>query len=362
MRILQVINSLNTGGAEKLLLETIPLFIEKGIEMDLLVLNGTDYPFMKQLKQLNCCKIYSLGFKSVYNPINIFKVIPYLTKYDLVHVHLFPAQYWVVIAKIISFSKVKLIFTEHSTSNRRMQNKILAYFDKQLYSYYEKIICITNEVKHAMEIYLCDSKAVFVVIENGVNLKKITNVTALDKNKINFRIGEFDPLLIQVAAFRHEKDHKTLIRAMQYLQAEVKLLLVGEGVFQDECMNLVKELQLQERVFFLGVRMDVPQLLKSADICILSSNWEGFGLVAVEGMAAGKPFIASDVPGLSNVVKGAGVLFEKGNFKELAMKIKKLLADEKYYSEVVEACKERSKRFDIQLMIEKHIELYSSIV
>jgi hypothetical protein len=103
MRIVHIINSLESGGAEKLVLDTLPFTI-KGELVDLLVLNGVDYPFMKALKASACCSIFSLRFRSRYNPIHIFK-ITLLKNYDVAHVHLFPAQYWVVLAKLVSGSK-----------------------------------------------------------------------------------------------------------------------------------------------------------------------------------------------------------------------------------------------------------------
>ena len=118
------------------------------------------------------------------------------------------------------------------------------------------------------------------------------------------------------------------------------------------------ELGLQKRVLFLGIRTDVARLLKTASVSIVSSHWEGFGLAAVEGMAVMKPVIATNVPGLSNVVKGAGILFEKGNEKELASKINELLNDQYYYNAVAEAGFERAKQYDINSMVDKLIGSY----
>lgn len=363
MKILIIINNLTTGGAEKLILETIPLLKKKGIKVDLLVLDGKDYPYMKQLRELNCCNIYSLGNGSLLNPMYVFKIIPYLKKYDLVHVHLFPAQYLVVFAKIFSISKVKIVFTEHSTSNRRIQNNLFKYIERFVYSFYTKIICITDEVKQVFEAHTKLKGNRFVVITNGVNLKGIDSALALDRNKIyDSTINENDKIIIQIAGFRIEKDQKTVIRVMQYLETNVKLLLVGDGSLRKECEQLVKELDLHERVFFLGVRTDVPSLLKTADISVVSSNWEGFGLAAVEGMASKKPLIASNVAGLSNVVKGAGILFEKGDDKELSKIIQELLADGDYYNKVAESGFERAKQYDINGMVDKQIRLYRELV
>jgi len=360
MKILQIINSFATGGAEKLLLETLPSYREKGIEMDILLLNGNEYPFMTELIKLDCCTVFSLGSGSVYNPIHIFRIIPYLKKYDIVHVHLFPAQYWVVLAKIISFSKVKLLFTEHNTSNRRMNNRWFQFCDKIIYSFFDNVVCISLEVKQVLERHLANNNGL-KVINNGVNLNVILKTNPYNKNEFHNEISSTDKILIQIAGFREQKDQSTLIEALLYLPIDVKILLVGDGVLRKECEALVEQLQLEKRVLFLGLRMDVPQLLKTADIIVLSSKYEGLSLSSIEGMASGKPFVASDVPGLSDIVGGAGVLFECGNAKELATKILALLDNKTYYDSVVSACLEKAQQYDSQIMIQKHIALYKSV-
>ena len=362
MKILHVINSLNTGGAEKLLIESIHLYTEKGIYADLLLLNGTKYPFLRDLELSKCCSIFSLGTHSIYNPINIFKIIPYLKKYDLVHVHLFPAQYWVVIAKLVSFSKIHLIFTEHNTSNRRLQNPIYRTIDKNVYKFYDRIICITKEVKEILIRHSHLPSDQFQIIENGVNLKNLKSSTPIQLFEINSILKATDKILIQVAGFRAQKDQKTLIRAMAILPEYIKLLLVGDGALRKECEALVSDLNLNQRIIFLGIRMDVPRLLKAADIVIMSSFWEGFGLAAVEGMAANKPVIATNVPGLAEVVNDAGVLFDVGNEKDLAEKILDLMNDPTKYKEVAQKCQSRAAEYDIQKMVDGYVEVYLEVM
>ena len=361
MKILQVINSLNTGGAEKLLLETIPLYTRKGIKMDILLLNGTETPFLTALKKQECCSIFSLGNGLVYNPLLIFKIIPFLKKYDILHVHLFPTQYFVVVAKLISFSKVPLIFTEHNTNNRRLEKPIFKWFDQFIYKFYNRIVCITEEVFNIIQKHTNLSAKRFQIIENGVNLTTIQHASSIEKSKIipSFEVG--DKLLIQVSGFRPQKDQTTLINAMTFLPEKVKLILVGDGILRKECEYLVEKLHLNDRVFFLGIRTDVPQLLKSSDLVVLSSKYEGLSLASIEGMASRKPFIAADVPGLKEIVGGAGLLFSQGDEKALAKMITELLNDEKLYSKVAEACQTRAALYDINKMVEKHIALYQSI-
>lgn len=362
MRVLQVINSLGTGGAEKLLLDSIPLYHEKGLQMDILLLNGKEYPFLKKLYETNSCDIISFGEGSVYNPLHAFKIIKYLKKYDIVHVHLFPALYWVAFAKILSFSKTKLVYTEHCTTNRRMENFFLRILDSFVYTFYHKIISISTEVDLAIKKHVSLHKNSFELIENGVDVSKIFNEQPYSKDDLGYGITSQDYLLIQVSRFQAQKDQPTLIRAMQHLPDNVKLFLVGEGELRQDCEALVKSLKLENRVFFLGIRMDVSKLLKTADIVVLSTHFEGLSLSSIEGLASGKPFIASEAPGLITIVNNAGVMFPIGDDVALAKELNKLLTNEEFYNATVKKCLARAKEYDINTMVDRYIKSYESLV
>jgi glycosyltransferase involved in cell wall biosynthesis len=365
MKILQIINSLGTGGAEKLLLDTIPLYRQAGVEMDVLVLWDNNHQFINALKALNCCKVIVLkesdNYKDIYALSHIWKLRTYLKQYDVAHIHLFPSQYFTVLANISIGNTCKLVFTEHNTTNRRIQNNYFRYLEKWVYSFFKKIVCISPEIQRIYKDYLKGFEEKLVLIENGVNLQVSRQVVPLLKSTLYSSISEDDTVIVQVSAFRIQKDQKTLIEALALLPLNVKLILVGDGVLKKECEELTEALGLHMRVFFLGQRMDIPQLLKTADIVVLSSKYEGLSLSSIEGMASGKPFVASNVQGLAEVVAGAGVLFEQGNDKELAEKIMKLLNDKDYYDAVSEACLTRSSQYDIYKMIDQHIVLYESL-
>ncbi|RZK15078.1 MAG: glycosyltransferase [Flavobacterium sp.] len=360
MRVLHVINNMVTGGAEKLLLDTLPIYNESGIKADLLVLNDDNYPFMKELSDRKCCNIFVLGKLSVYNPLNVFKIIPFLKRYEIVHVHLFPSQYWVAIAKLISFSKVKLVYTEHNTSSRRMRMKLFKIIDPFFYRPYKKIVCIAHAVKESVITHLRISPEKLVLIHNGVNINYIFNAQLYQKS--SFFKGDNLKIIAQVSSFHAIKDQPTLIRAMVQLPNNIKLLLIGDGHLKQECISLAEKLGLTDRVLFLGVRTDVPELLKTADIIVLSSRYEGLSLASIEGMASGRPFIASDVPGLSEVIDGAGILFPYCDDQSLAKAILGLLEDNQKYNAVVSACLNRAKQFDIRNMADEHLTLYKKVV
>ncbi|MCF7568645.1 glycosyltransferase [Sabulilitoribacter arenilitoris] len=362
MKILHIINSLDTGGAEKLILETLPLLNKKNVKTDLAVLNGYEYPFLKALKKLNCCKVISLGNKSVYNPLLIFKIIPLLKHYDLVHVHIFPSLYWVALAKIISFSKTKLVYTEHSTSNNRRKKYIFKIIDKIIYSFYSKIITISLEVDYNIKSHLGFKNERFVLIKNGINLETIKNSDPIARNEISSNLNDSFSIVTQVSSFRYPKDQKTVIKSLKKLEDNVVLVLVGDGPLRDECEDLAKEIGVAHKVFFLGIRMDVIGILKASNIIILSSHHEGLSLSCVEGMASGKAFIASDAPGLGDIVRDAGILFPIDDDDSLAKEINKLLSDKLHYSEVVVNCLNRAEDYSIKNTINKEINLYKSLL
>ncbi|WP_336958336.1 glycosyltransferase [Chryseobacterium contaminans] len=354
MKILHIIDGLGAGGAEKLIVDTVPLLVERNNEVDVLLLNGEKTPFYSELEKKNCCNIYSLG-KSFYNPFYIFKIIPYLFKYEIVHVHLFPAQYFAALARIFCWKKQRFIFTEHSTSNRRLENKKLKTLEQFIYNFYNKIICITPEVKKVLINKLGIQDHKLIVIENGVDIGKINTVQPYSKEALGF--NNDDRLLMMVAGFREQKDHDTLIRTLSLLPEKYKLILVGSGEREDKLKQLVKVLGLQNRVHFLGVRSDVYALYKMCDIAVLSSHAEGFGIAAVEAMACETPLVASDVEGLAQVVSGGGILFEKGNTEALKDCVLSL-ENEAYYKEIALKGKIKAQQFDIETLVDKTIDIY----
>ncbi|MDM1094750.1 glycosyltransferase [Myroides odoratimimus] len=354
MKILHIIDSLGVGGAEQLITEIVPILVEKGYQTDVVLLNGEKTHLYQKLEKLRCCKIYHLGY-SCYNPFYILKLIPFFYKYDIVHVHLFPAQYFAGLARLFCFRKLKLIFTEHNTSNRRLESSKYRLIEKLIYACFNKVICITNEVKDVLIEKLKISNNKLVVVENGVNLVNVQN--SIKSSRSDYDLNEEDKVLIMVAGFRPQKDQDTVIRALKKLPEHYKLLLVGDGERRNELEQLVSSLKLSDRVFFLGIRSDVYSLMKMCNIAVLSSHWEGFGLVAVEAMASGIPLIASNVNGLAQVVENGGLLFEKGNEEDLIHYILQLDSKE-YYKEIQEKCLMKSKKYDIETMVNKLIIQY----
>ncbi len=361
MKVLQIITSLQTGGAEKLLVDIVPRLNQKGIMCDILTLTDEETPFKQELEKKNV-KVFGLSkTMSVYDPRFIFKITPWLKQYDIIHTHLFQPQYWTGIAKALFSPKTHLITTEHSTTNRRRRIKIYKPIDRFIYGRYDKIVSISEATMQKLIEYI-GMQEKMILIPNGIDVNHFKNAVPVERKLLNNRLSEEDFIVTMVAGFREEKDQDTLIKSLPDLPKNIKLVLVGDGIRRKYCEQLAKNLGVNERVFFLGIRNDVASILKSSDVVAMSSHWEGLSLSSLEGMASGKPFIASNVPGLKEITKGFGLLFEEGDEKELAKLILQLKENKEFSNKVASACYERAKKYDIEKTVEKLISIYSNIV
>jgi len=357
MKILQVITSLYTGGAEKLIVDIVPRLRQKGLEVDVCLFNGKETPFKQQLQTCGC-KIYDLSYdERYYNPIKIFKLWRIMRHYDIVHTHNTAPQVFAAIASV--FCSVVLITTEHNTSNRRRDWKWYPVsIDRWMYNKYRKIICISNQAEINLKESIGKCRADIDTIFNGIDLERFH----LAKPDIALRNASKRFVIIMVAGFRYQKDQETLIKAMRQLDKDkFELWLVGDGERRDGLESMVVSLDLSEQVRFWGLRSDIPELLNTADVVVMSSHFEGLSLSNIEGMSVGKPFVASDVDGLREMTKGYGILFPHGDDQALANEIKRLAEDRAYYNQIASQCYERALQFDIKNMVDAYANLYERL-
>lgn len=355
MRILHVITSLRTGGAEKLMVDLLPRLRDFGHDVELCLFDGIRTPFYEELEKQGV-KIHSFQVGgSVYNPLNIFRLIPLMKQFDVVHTHNTAPQLFAALAHLFS-SNCKIYTTEHNTTNRRRNIKGLVYVDNWMYNQYTKIICISDQAEANLKSYIKSLGNSICTIYNGVDIQKYMYAQPLSEIEETYK-GCY--LGIMVAGFREQKDQKTLIKAYSELSDSHHLLLVGSGELEEECKILAKSLGIENRVHFLGIRTDVPQLLHSADVVIMSSHYEGLSLSSIEGMACGKPFIATDVDGLREIVQNYGILVPHEDHKSLAQTIEKLSTDIAFKEKIISLCQEKANSYDISLMAKNYNLLYT---
>uniref|UniRef100_A0AB33IPK3 Glycosyltransferase family 4 protein n=1 Tax=Prevotella sp. GTC17253 TaxID=3236793 RepID=A0AB33IPK3_9BACT len=366
MRILQVITSLEIGGAETLVVNMIPKLQALGHIVDLCVFDSKKTPLTARLRRTSpTTKIYTLGH-GYYNPLYIVKLTKLIGKYDIVHTHNSSPQLFVAIASL--FCSAKLVSTEHNTSNRKRQWKWYRIIESWMYNRYNHIICISNVAEEKLREYMggrwlattSSQYKKLTTINNGIDVNAVFE--AIPNQKLLGEKGGRKAVLM-VAGFRQQKDQDTIVKALCLLDKDrFEVWFAGIGIRMVEVRQLSEALGVCERVKFLGIRTDIPNVLKAADIIVMSSHWEGLSLSNIEGMAAGKPFVASDVDGLREVTKDYGILFPHGDAQALANEILRLHGDNELYQQVADRCYQRAMQFDIAKMVAEYNQVYMDLM
>lgn len=359
MKLAIVNHNLGSGGAEKLIYDlSLKIKEIKGIELTIILLTKTGGIYDKILLEKGVKIIYLNEEKKIYSINNIYKLIKILENFDIIHTHTFPAQFWTACASLFVKKKKCYITTEHSTNNNRRNKKIFKIVDKWMYSKYNKIISINKVVEEELKKWI-GKKYNFKIIENGVDLEKISKIKSYSKEKFGY--SKTDKLVCMTARLIKMKTHETLINAIEKLPQNYKCIFLGEGSYRNKLERIVEQKGLKERISFLGYREDVIEIVKMCDLSILTSKYEGLPLSVIESMYI-QPFIGSDVLGIKELVHDAGILFEYENVNELVEKIRRTLEDENYYEFIKKRCLEKAKKFDIKSTVNNYLDEYQNLM
>ena len=338
MKILQVINRLNRGGgAEKFVMDlTISLSKSPTEEMSLVsICTPQNEDYTQQLEK-NDIKCYTLSTK-LYSLSVLFKLYRFLRQHpqDVIHAHLFPTLYYIGLAKFLKIIKCPIIYTEHSTKNKRRKSILLRIIDQFIYRQYDSVIAISEQVKYNLQEHLKIIEP--VVINNGISLSEIDAAQTLNLHH-ELCIDSSVKFVTMIARFVPGKDYLTLFKAIQQLSENIHAVCVGDGPNMKETQMIAHEMKLSNRIHFMGLRSDVISIIKGSDIVVLSTEHEGFSISMLEAMACRNPFVASAVEGINDLVLGVAELFDYQNDKVLTSIIYKLLNDKTFYNKVAERC------------------------
>ena len=347
MTIHQIINDVTAGGgAEKIVRTLHQEYLKRGIDSRVLSLSGdvTDIP---------ACQ--SLNLSKIRDIFVIFSISRYLkehcSKSDVVHVHLFPSSLFVSLAKCLSGWDGKLVFTEHSTHNRRRGTLLGKLIDLVLYSPYSRIACISEGTKETLGRWMPKFLDRLSIVGNGVPLS-FTSFSARDNNST--------PVILSMGRLQHPKNYPLALRAVALIkEVDFEYWIAGTGEDEGLLRAMAEELEIKDKVKFLGFVHDIPCLLQQADIFFMPSKWEGFGLAAVEAMNAGLPAVVSDVDGLREVVtKESAFLVPKDRPDLFADALRNLISCPELRSKMGERGFERAKLFSAKKMADKYLEFY----
>lgn len=355
MTIHHIVNDYNlaNGGAQRLVLDLHKGVLDEGLSSKLFGLSKN--PNYK-LENAN-----SLNFKSPYKLNSVFKLWIYFKREvkadDVVHVHLFPAVFYVSVLHIFKLiPKCKLILTEHSTFNRRRNNWWGKSVDKITYSSYSKIIGISPAASNMIIRSFPSSSKKVLVINNGAHLffKKFVSRTSASKK-----------IILSVGRLHQSKNYASALKSISKIKKlDFEYWIAGEGELEEELKRLVVNLGIQNSVKFLGYVKDIPFLLQKADIFLIPSQWEGFGLAAVEAMNASLPSVVANVPGLGDLIQEDGedaFLVDPSDENIIAERLYQLIKNKELRTEMGKKAFVQSLNFGVHTMIEHYLKLYKEV-
>ncbi len=203
------------------------------------------------------------------------------------------------------------------------------------------------------------------VIYNFIDLEIYKPHSSIEFRKHIAPNGE--KVLVHTSNFRPVKRVPDVIRILEKVNKEIptKLILVGDGPDRSECERLSRELGIHQNVFFLGKQDALTEILNAADLFLLPSQSESFGLSALEAMACGKPVVSSSVGGLPELVihNETGFIAEIGDIERMSKYTIDLLKNEKKYLTFSKNSRERAEKFfDKKNIIPQYIEYYEKIL
>jgi glycosyltransferase involved in cell wall biosynthesis len=245
-------------------------------------------------------------------------------RYDIVHFHTARAH-------------ALAAFLGRSTPTRRVVTRRMDYplrggwYARWLYNRaVDAVVAISEGVRAVLVSGGVDPGRVRV-IRSGVEVDDfIVDEPARSAARAAFGIGAGELVLAAVAALEERKGHAVLFDAVARLgELPLRVLCAGEGAARATLAARVSALGLDRRVTFLGTLADVRPVLAAADLVVMPSLYEGLGVAALEGMAAGRPVVASRVGGLPEAIGDdvGGVLVPPGDPAALARAIARLARD-----------------------------------
>ena len=289
-----LITKLNGGGAERTAANLSSLFDEYGEEVYLITFDGSNitYPYKGKLIDL------SLGInKNVFDAIKknikrIIKVKKIKKKYNLdVCISFLDTPNLV---NVLSGGKCKKIVSIRNYLSLEKPS----FIRKQLIRFSsiraDKTVCISKNVEYDMRNFFKIKEKKLCTIYNPVDIKSLLTIEedyTFDKEFSDY----FN--IVTLGRLTYQKGQWNLIYAIKDIVVQypkVRLYILGDGELKNELEELVKKLELEEHVFFLGFISNAHKFLRQCDLFVLTSLFEGLGNVLLEAMALGLPVISTD--------------------------------------------------------------------
>lgn len=363
MKILYLITGLGGGGAEKVVADLADQMSKCGHQVKIAYLKGQVIVFPENSE----IELIYLGLESVNNFKVAYKNYKKLLKEfqpNVVHAHMVHANIFARISR--QFCAVpRLICTAHS-NNEGGKARMLAYRFTHAWSN------LTTNVSQAaaknFENLGAVPKGGMQTVYNGIDLNKFkkngeqSNLNI--RSSLNIRSDEL--MLLAVGRLHEAKDYPNLLNALSMVlkknivAKKINLIIAGNGELKATLEKQVQDLKIENHVQLIGRRNDIPQLMSEADLFVLSSSFEGFGLVVAEAMASECFVVATDCGGVREVMGENGLLVPPGDSDMLAIQLMNALSlpELERNNNNTQACKYVHQNFDLNKIIQQWLMIY----
>lgn len=287
------------------------------------------------------------------NPLTVIKILYSIgqiiknNEITIVHTHHRMAAFYIRLLKLFN-SRLTHVYTAHNVFKDKLPLYRFALKNAKSVAVGE---AVNKNLKE--DVVITDSR----VIYNGVVLKETDDQVDEIISYNGIKLG-------CIARLSEQKGLTYLIDAMSLLTIkDIRLFIVGEGELREELENKVKELDLQDSVIFLGYRKDIVECINSFDFLVSSSLFEGLALNVIETFMNGKTMVATNIPGINEVVNAEnGILVPAKDVNAMAKAIEKMATDPRLREKLAnQAKKDYENKFSYPLFLENYRELYREL-
>ena len=361
IKILFVTFSLDVGGLENLVLELARNLDRERFASSICTLQKGGK--LQQEFERSGIPVYVIEKREgmdFFLPFKIYRLLKQ-KKIDIVHTN--NAVPWLYVGISVLFRRrIRLIHTEHS--HLPVEKELLIKAERLLSKLTFSIVADSANVAKFLSSRVNVPGRKLKTIYNGVNCKRLNiNINAQSKKREIGRGGS-EQIVGIVGRLVLVKDHVNLLCAFKKVINEVsrvKLLIIGDGELKDYLVKYAHDLKITQKVKFLGNRFDVPDLLKTMDVFVISSLSEGFSIALLEAIASGIPVVATNVGGNAEIIEHgvSGLLVPPKDPNEISKMIVSLLKNKEMAKKIGERGQRKVRAdFSFEKMKEKYQSVY----
>lgn len=289
---------------------------------------------------------------------------------DILHTHLFEPSVIGLQAGVLARTPVRVMTRHYSDYHTRIDKRWHVGLDRLCTRVSHSVIAVSRHTADHMIVEESAPPEKVHTVLNGIDFDRVALSSADARERIRREFNAEDAyLLVHVARLHPEKGHHYLFEALAEIQRQVskpvRLLVAGAGPFEEAYRDEVRQLGCDKLVRFLGFRKDSADLIAAADLVILPSVAEAFGLVLTEALYLGAPVVATRTGGIPEIVDDGvdGVLVRPADTSALVSAIVELLNDEDRRKRMAGAGRAKVlERFRFEDMVRSYETIYEGLV